>query len=88
MKTVTTLLNATENKALGNHRMAKGISYKGERTRCFFYYRTMICYVMEEAKTFAIDASHGTNSTTRACNAYREQLLAQGYTEVEMKINL
>lgn len=87
MKAVEQLLKAETNKKIGNHRFAEGISHKGEDTRLFFYYATIICYVMEKTKTFAIDSSFGSQSTTRACNAYRRELLSQGYKEVEMQIN-
>lgn len=81
MKTVQNLLNATKDVKKGNHRVKV---FPITMNKQFFYYNTMICWVNDNDKTFAIDDSYGTVSTKRACNSYRRELLSMGYTEVTL----
>lgn len=82
MKTVENLLQAERNIKLGNHRMEHRTNYAGHNLRVFYYYSTPICTVNDTRRTFTIDKSYGTSSTTRACNAYMRKLIVQGYTEI------
>lgn len=79
MQTVKNLLNSNTEKTLGNHRVV----HYNQHQQWYYYFETPICKVCNFTKTFVIDASYGTQSTTRACNAYRHNLLQMGYTEVE-----
>ncbi|EJW14055.1 hypothetical protein M5X02_30150 [Paenibacillus alvei] len=76
MKTVQTLVNVKKDTKAGNHRVS--IS-QGKRD--FYYYATAICKVDDTKGTFVIDSSYGTQSTTRACNAYRKHFVGIGYRE-------
>ena len=61
----------------GNHHM--------ERTsngREFYLYWTCICKTNDNEKTFSIDNSYGTITTTQATNGYREYFLNNSYNEV------
>lgn len=78
MKVVATLLNATRNMKIGNHQ----VIFKGE-SMYFIYHDSVICGVHPSRKVFFIDSSYNSQSTTRACNAYRKNLLAKGFLEYE-----
>ncbi|WP_090739315.1 hypothetical protein [Paenibacillus sp. Mc5Re-14] len=80
MKTVQQLAQANNDKKIGSHQVK--YSKQEEGTRFFIYYNTTICTVDDVNKTFSIDASYGTQSTTRACNAYRRHFLDEGYSEI------
>jgi hypothetical protein len=85
MKTVQTLASATKDMKMGNHRVRFIKDEKqGINGRDFFYYDTIICGVDDNRKLFYIDASYGSVSTTRACNAYRKHFIALGYTEIDL----
>ena len=71
------LADATRNKTLKNHR----VEFDGN-IRHFYYYSTEICQVNEQNKTFWVDASYGSTSTTQAVNAYRGIFSSRGYREV------
>lgn len=73
MKTVENLLKASNDKKLGNHRVSH-LKVKGDNVRKFYYYQTAICTVNDTQKTFEIDDSYGSQSTSRACNSYRREL--------------
>jgi hypothetical protein len=85
MKTVESLTSATKDMKAGNHKVKfiacpdTGFGYVG---RNFSYYRTTICGVNDRTKKFTIDSSYGTQSTTRACNAYRKHFTSLGYCEI------
>lgn len=76
MKTVEQLANSKSEKNAGNHKVRFSLGQ-----RLFYYYSTVICKVNDAKKTFVIDSSYGTQSTTRACNAYRKHFESLGYTE-------
>lgn len=81
MKTVQALAQATRNTKAGNHRVE--IDDTGFNLgRRFYYYSTVICEAYDNVMKFKIDASYGSTSTTRACNAYRKYFLNLGYTEI------
>ncbi|MGG4105179.1 hypothetical protein AAXB25_14780 [Paenibacillus lautus] len=80
MKTVQTLAKANNDMKLGNHQVKH--SKQEEGGRFFIYYSTAICTVDDENKTFWIDASYGSQSTTRACVAYRKHFESEGYREI------
>lgn len=80
MKTVVNLLNADgDSKKLGSHKMERRGNVRG-----FIYYSTEICTVDDLSKTFSVqNGGYGTQSTTRAMNAYRKELEYEGYNEIE-----
>lgn len=80
MKTVQTLVKANNDMKVGNHQVKH--SKQEEGGRFFIYFDTTICTVDDENKKFWIDASYGSQSTTRACNEYRKHFLAEGYSEI------
>lgn len=84
MKTMKNLLNADGDKTLGNHYVTNKTNNFGHQLRAFTYFSTVICLVNDTKKTFTIDDSWGSQSTTRACNAYRRELTSQGYEEVKL----
>jgi hypothetical protein len=79
MTAIDNLVSAKNNKKAGNHKVEFVF---GGNARNFIYYWTTICGVDDVAKTFYIDSSYGTQSTTRTCNAYRREFLSRGYKEV------
>lgn len=79
MKTVESLAKAMKNTKIGNHKV---VMVNDGLARNFIYYNTTICSVCDIKRTFVIDASYGTTSTTRACNAYRRYFAGLGYKEV------
>lgn len=83
MRTVEKLLNASRDMKSGNHRVEHITNNFGHEVRKFYYYATVIAYVNDTKRTFTIDASYGSSSTTRACNAYRREL-CYTHTEVEL----
>lgn len=83
MKTVQTLVNATKEMKQGNHRVSFSQNELGIQGKAFYYYDTIICSTNEPKRLFSIDSSYGTQSTTRACNAYRKHYESLGYTEVK-----
>lgn len=85
MKFIQTLVNASQNTQVGNHqlRIVKD-ERQGVKGRDFIYYKTTICGVDDIRKRFYIDASYGSASTTRACNAYRKHFKDLGYTEINL----
>lgn len=76
MKTVKALLNASNNKSMGNH----GVKHIGTM-RYFRYHESIICCVNDYTKQFSVD-HHGwyTQSTSRAINSYIRELTNSGYT--------
>ncbi|OME54005.1 hypothetical protein BSK59_15605 [Paenibacillus odorifer] len=88
MKAIIELANVTKETKKGNHRVSISKKYNENYSleiigKAFFFYDTIICSTDEVKRTFSIDASYGTQSTTRACNAYKKHFLALGYTETE-----
>ncbi|TVX86052.1 hypothetical protein [Paenibacillus agilis] len=85
MKTVQDLVNATREVKKGNHRVKLVLGWEGVKSiikkRYFIYFSTAICTVDEINKTFSIDSSYGSQSTTRVCNAYRKHFAGMGYSE-------
>ena len=78
MKAIEQLVKGKKKK-VGNHR----VEQEGNIRR-FIYHETAICTADCLQKTFTTDnGGWGTQSTTRAINAYRRELKAQGYKEVE-----
>ena len=69
MKTVENLINANNNKKLGNHR--KEFVASGQK---YYYYATCICEVNHDTQKVILDKSWGSQSTTRAVNAYMREL--------------
>lgn len=78
MKTIQKLVNAKNDMKVGNHRVEFSLVGKERR---YFYYNTVICSVDHNKGTFKIDASYGSVSTTRACNAYRKYFESLWYRE-------
>ena len=78
MVTVRNLVNATSDKIQGNHR----VEHRSDNKRTFILYWTPICFVDDDAKTFKVDASYGTRTTSAACSAYRDVFTDKGYKEI------
>jgi hypothetical protein len=78
MKCVENLLKAEGNKMkIGNHSMERRGSIRG-----FVYFKTEICTVNDDARTFSTTTGGWyTRSTLKAIKSYREMLLSQGYRE-------
>jgi hypothetical protein len=69
MKTIDTLVNSYENRAIGNHKVIVGLN-----TRQFIYFATAICVVDDKRRIFYIDnGGYDTQSTRRALNQYRRE---------------
>ena len=78
MRSHEKLVKATRNKRIGNHQVV----IKGTK-RDFIYFRTVICAVDDEAKTFHCDnGGWNTPSTNRAIGSYRYYFFSIGYDEV------
>ena len=78
MRSHEKLVKATRNKCIGNHQVV----IKGTK-RDFIYFRTVICAVDDEAKTFHCDnGGWNTSSTNRAIRSYRYYFRSIGYDEV------
>ena len=85
MVTVKKLVNSDRRSGmtLGNHKV---IQNSIDNYSEYIYHWTVICRADHNLKLFAVDASWGSQSTTRACNAYRREFLSMGYTETVMDI--
>ena len=78
MRSHDKLVKATRNMHIGNHQVV----IKGTK-RDFIYFRTVICAVDDEAKTFHCDnGGWNTPSTNRAIGSYRSYFSSKGYDEV------
>ena len=52
----------------------------------FYYHGNPVCVVNLHARTFALDhCGFDTSSTTRTLNAYRDELIARGFTCSQVK---
>lgn len=80
MQTVKNLIEANNNKKLGNHK--KEFYDEGQK---YYYYETVICNVNHVDGTITLDKSYNTPSTTRAVNAYKRELELR-YTTRNYKI--
>jgi hypothetical protein len=72
-------MKTKSDRRFGNHI----VRHHGD-VREFYYHITCICKVDDGQELFAIDASYGSASTTKACNEYCRQFKLLGYTEVGM----
>lgn len=78
MRSHVRLVKANHDMRIGNHRVV----IKGTK-RDFIYFRTVICAVDDEAKTFHIDnGGYNTPSINRAIGSYRYYFSSIGYDEV------
>ena len=78
MRSHEKLVKATKDMHIGNH----SVVIKGTK-RDFIYFRTVICAVDDEAKTFHCDnGGWNTPSTNRAIGSYRYYFRSIGYDEV------
>lgn len=78
MRSHEKLVKANHNMCIGNHQVV----IKGTK-RDFIYFRTVICAVDDEAKTFHCDnGGWNTPSTNRAIGSYRSYFRSIGYDEV------
>jgi hypothetical protein len=86
MQTVKNLVTAKKDVKIGNHRV-EIINFENGKclVRKFYYYSTVICKVDYSSRSFSIDSSYGSQSTTRACNAYRAYFKQIGYTEINVQ---
>ena len=72
------LVKSNHNMLIGNHQVV----IRGTK-RDFIYFRTVICAVDDEAKTFHCDTGgYNTPSTHRAIGSYRYYFHSIGYDEV------
>lgn len=78
MEVVRKLVDSERCRKIGNHRVAV---HSG--VRHYKYYSTIIAIEYPDDRLFFIDDSYGTQSTLRACSAYRKKFLARGYTEID-----
>ncbi|WCS68432.1 hypothetical protein Goe16_02080 [Bacillus phage vB_BsuM-Goe16] len=81
-KFVTTLTASPRNKKVGNHRLEVSPFVNLRR---YYYFNTAICTENPVTKTFSIDDSYGTVTTTQNCNQYRQYFLNEGYKEVSLE---
>lgn len=78
MRSHEKLVKANHNMRIGNHQVMLK-----DTKRDFIYFRTVICAVDDEAKTFHIDnGGWNTPSTNRAIGSYRSYFSSKGYKEV------
>ena len=78
MRSHQRLVEAKKDMHIGNH----SVVIKGTK-RDFIYFRTVICAVDDEAKTFHCDnGGYNTPSTNRAIGSYRSYFRSIGYNEV------
>ena len=84
MKCIQTLLKATSDKKVGNHKVV--ITAEKES---YYYHWTCICEVNHKDRTITItNGGYKTPSTTRAINCYKNsnhinRLICQGFELIE-----
>lgn len=72
------LIYKNNNAKCGNHKLEINKGVKN-----LIYYSTCICKVNPYLKMFAIDNSFGSTSTSKACTLYKNELLENGYTQLD-----
>lgn len=76
MVTIDKLIKASNNMKLGNH--SKEYFQEGQK---YYLYSTCICEVNHIKGTVTLDKSYGSQTTTRAVNAYKRALEGEWLTK-------